>query len=537
MRDTPSTHELADALVETIIARYELTADRLGGLHLPPTYAGHPVDSTAHCVTAWTLSGLAELGVDTIAGHDVRTAALHALEHADPSMEGFGSWWYAEALDRLGGLAVVADPDRAIATIRSPELAATITGPDNYYPSNWTFVVTRGLAGIERLTGERPPEMDDWVARCRGFLASESTGWIDDYPPCAQFDIYTLEMYVMATAFLDEVADEWRTGMERVLDRLDHLAHPVGTVVWGRSTGMLAAAIALETAAYAAEHEVIGAGSPWFERARLAADVLVDDLPDGICGIHQYRTPMFYRGPEHRLNLTFDLGAKFVAAALALRAGPDVATQPDGPVFASTDTYVRYDGTEPAGIWGHRSDALSFVLPAQSGFCIDYAPAPRAPGVFEIPTSGHPAFLPFFHHPDGEQRFPADIPVAADHGPGELTLTHSGWAGPAQPSGAGTPGSRTARYRVEGTTLHIDEEITIGDDAIDHVVILVPETRDRPLAVTATGDRIEQLRIDTAGLAEWRSFWGELPVVHQLIVPLTEGRASFAWSVDTASVG
>lgn len=63
MRDTPSTHELADALVETIIARYELTADRLGGLHLPPTYAGHPVDSTAHCVTAWTLSGLAEFGL------------------------------------------------------------------------------------------------------------------------------------------------------------------------------------------------------------------------------------------------------------------------------------------------------------------------------------------------------------------------------------------------------------------------------------------------------------------------------------------
>ena len=29
MRDNPSTHELADALVETIIARYELTADRL----------------------------------------------------------------------------------------------------------------------------------------------------------------------------------------------------------------------------------------------------------------------------------------------------------------------------------------------------------------------------------------------------------------------------------------------------------------------------------------------------------------------------
>ena len=357
MRPTTTSHELAGALIETAVERLELTARNLPGLRLPTTYAGHLVDSSSRCIQAWTLSALAEFGVDRIGGADIREAA------------GCG-----------------------------------------------------------------------------------------------------------------------------------------------------------------AAHGMIGPGSPWFERAQLAADVILSDLPEGVCGIHKLRTPMFYRGPANRLNLTFDLIAKLTATATGLRKGPDVDTTPSAPVFAPTDTFVRYGASGPAGIWGYRDKDLQFVLPAQSGFCIDYCPAPRSPGLFEIPTSGHPCFMPLIHGPEGEQRFPAGIPVDVDHRPGELTMTHSGWAAPSHPSGTGTPGRRRARYRVEGGAIHVEEDLVVDDPTIGEVVLLIPETSGCPLTVAAAGDGIEHLRIDTSGIAEWRSFWGEIPLVHQFRVPLHDGAAVFHWS-------
>lgn len=132
MRPTTTSHELAGALIETAVERLELTARNLPGLRLPTTYAGHLVDSSSRCIQAWTLSALAEFGVDRIGGADIREVALDALEAVEPTTEGFGSWWYAEALHRLGGLDVISDADRAIETIRSPGISDTITSPNNY---------------------------------------------------------------------------------------------------------------------------------------------------------------------------------------------------------------------------------------------------------------------------------------------------------------------------------------------------------------------------------------------------------------------
>jgi glycosyltransferase involved in cell wall biosynthesis len=91
-------------------------------------------------------------------------------------------------------------------------------------------------------------------------------------------------------------------------------------------------------------------------------------------------------------------------------------------------------------------------------------------------------------------------------------------------------GRRRVRFRVEGRTLRAEEELHF--DEMPHAVALqVAETRGRPLRVDFACPAPHRASVvDTDGLAEYRSFWAELPRVHQ--VDVEPARAvRLAWSV------
>jgi hypothetical protein len=108
-------------------------------------------------------------------------------------------------------------------------------------------------------------------------------------------------------------------------------------------------------------------------------------------------------------------------------------------------------------------------------------------------------------------------------GDGTLLVEYRGWknvgADPAQEATVG--GGRVARYRVEGRSLVVEEELTLDAEPrrIDALSLQVPEVARRPLRVDFEADAPHRVdRVDVDGLAEYRSFWSELPTVHQLDV-------------------
>ena len=111
---------------------------------------------------------------------------------------------------------------------------------------------------------------------------------------------------------------------------------------------------------------------------------------------------------------------------------------------------------------------------------------------------------------DGTARVPAALPTGLTHRPGGVTVEHTGWARPGRLlDDDGTTGHRRATYRVSGRTLTVTEDLAVDDPAVTEITISIPEAADRALDVT--GDRGVHRVVDTAGIAEWRSFWGELP--------------------------
>ena len=119
------------------------------------------------------------------------------------------------------------------------------------------------------------------------------------------------------------------------------------------------------------------------------------------------------------------------------------------------------------------------------------------------------------------------MPVALEHRAGELVATYDGLVESAR-IGAGVGRrldcERTVRHRVDGRSLHVEEHLRFPDRLPDAVAVAVPEAAGRPLVVEWTCTMAHAVNVvDTAGIREWRSFWGELPRVHELdLEPATE---------------
>ena len=178
------------------------------------------------------------------------------------------------------------------------------------------MVATRILSEEEKLTGTRPAALDEFIDRTAALMSRTGSGWVNDmFDPLMHFDMYTPDMYIFAEPIQDEIGEVWSTGFRAVIADLDHLVQPDGTIVWGRSSGLLALAMTIEIAGYGARHGLLEEPTPWIDRARIAALRLGALLPDGLNAAHQNRMTMSYRGPARRLQMGFDLVDKVAAAS------------------------------------------------------------------------------------------------------------------------------------------------------------------------------------------------------------------------------
>ena len=532
---------LADRLVAATaekLAEFEQTT--APGLELPRLYAGHAVldDTTADLL--YVLGLLIDCGVEEVGGCDLRTRIPPLVASLDPAtVEAFASYRVGETVLRIGGLdAMPAELHQTVLdAVHSPGIIERLADTDAI-PPNFAVVASRCLRALARLRdGDEPQELPELLDRVRSMFTS-ATGWLNDgMGAWVHYDIYTPDMYLFAEPLADELGPGWASGLSKVLVDLDEVAQPGGAIVWGRSIGALGMAITIELAAIAAGRDLDAPQDRWLARADDTLDDLLEWFPNGVIAAHQHRAPMFYRGPARRLQMTLDIYGKLLLSALELRRRPEVASAPPGDAYLPAERFISFDDSQRATVWSYRSTSLSFALPTVFGFSADYAPSPRGPGLFEQPTSGHPVMLPVITPMGRDDRtgtssaplVPAGLPVSVEHTPGAVTITHEGWA-PAGSDELVVAGSRTATYRADGRSLVVSERLRIDDPESlpGPLTLTVAEPAGRPLDVEVDAARLHT--IDTEGIAEWRSFWGELPRVYQAEFE-SAATMDFTWKV------
>jgi hypothetical protein len=505
------------------------------GLVLPATLGGHRVDADAHADLVFTLGLLREAGVARVGDLVVDDVLRDRLAATDPDRtHTFFSYRIAETAARLGGLDAL-DPatrDVVVAAADSSEWIPLLD--QGVLPRNYAVVLARcELARAALGLDVDPAVVDGLVERVAALLGEHPDGWLDDSNTGrGQVDMYTVDAYLFAEPFAGRLGEVWDRGLASAARLVAAVASPGGAALpWGRSIGALAVCHSAELSALLLRRGATGAGGAagggveadaerWWALARAAADGAGRWFDGGLVVAHKRRAPFRYRGPFRRLQMTLDCLGKLVAAALDLRragAEPDPAPAP-AAAFPTGDEWLGFgDGL---GVWARRDPRLSFALPVVGGPGADYAPAPRHPGTFDVPTDQPLAcFVPLAWR-GGTRYAPGGPAAAVAHRPGGLDLDHDGFSSPSAPLGDAPeflPGRRRARYRVEGRTLVVDEDLAFADRPPGALALLVPEAPGRPLHVTAEGPAGTRVTtVDVDGLAEWRSVDGELRAVHQV---------------------
>jgi glycosyltransferase involved in cell wall biosynthesis len=537
---------LADRIREFVVSCLNgLEAAHLPGLRLPRVFAGHEVGADTRADLVFTLGLLAAGGTGSVAGIPIEQALRTVVRETDGRRtETFGSYRLAETVARYGRF----EDNRLLAPLTPAQRAQIAEGCDSRHilakpeaglSPNYTAVITRCEAGRAALG--LPVDtvlLDELVERTRALLTAHEGGFLDDSAQRAgHFDIYSADIYIFTEAFADRLGEAWRCGAVNALDLVDRVCARNGAAFgWGRSTGALSICLTIELAGLAVRHRLLDeeGTAAWVARAERAFESLRPWFADGLITAHQHRSTYGYRGPHRRLQMTLDTLGKLADAANALDGwAGDAAKREPGPA-ADRDEIVWFDAANRAGVWTYRSPALAFVVPMVGSTVTDYLAAPRNPGLFEVPVdSGLVTGVPVAYQ--GGRRFaPAELPASVTKLPEGLELEHDGWpeAGPRDVPRDREPlaGRRRARYRVDGRTLRVSEELSF-DVPPAALALQVAETAGRPLRVefqARENDRATS--IDTSGIAEYRSFWAELPRVHQIdLEPGTHVR--FDWSV------
>ena len=189
------------------------------------------------------------------------------------------------------------------------------------------------------------------------------------------------------------------------------------------------------------------------------------------------------------------------------------------------DDWVPFDD-RGAGAWIVRTPHVAFTLPVTGSTVNDYLPSPHQPGRLEVPVQNPlPCGVPVLWR--GERQFTSGgLPRAVDHGDHALTLGYTDFPRTARfeaddkPSVAGT---RQVEWTVEGRSL-VAHERWHFDEVPDALAWQWAERSDTPVSLRVecrTGHRVDT--VDVGGLKEWRSFWSELPRVHQVdFAPATD---------------
>ncbi|NNE73207.1 MAG: glycosyltransferase [Acidimicrobiales bacterium] len=547
----PSTSgDLADRLVGFVsLKMLELIEHHAPNLQLPGMFAGHPVLDDTVSDLVYVLGLLIECGVDQLADADGRPIplaprALELISGVDAAaVEGFYSYRVGETVLRLGGLDAV-DPllhEHVLQAVDSPNVRERLTNAPETIPPNFAVVATRCLMADARLRQQEPgPELGVFLERVRGMFTQQPNGWVNDQiGDSTHYDIYTPDMYLFAEPLTESLGSVWTDGFTKVLADLDLLVQPGGTICWGRSIGALGMAITIELAATATGRQLTPDADRWLQRAAETLDDLAEWFPNGVIAAHQHRAPMFYRGTPRRLQMTLDIYGKLLLAALELRRAPDVLTGHPTEAWPTVDTHIVFDAAANAGVWTHQQPGLTFAVPTLLGWSSDYATSPRGPGLFEQPTSGHPVFQPvispthaeYISGASADPLIAAGLPTRVEHAADAFTVEWERWGpvGAARTDERTTGGSRRVNFRVDGRSLVVEETLEFEQPPPGPVSITIPERAERPLDITS--DEATFTAVDTSGVAEWRSFWGELPRVHQAELPVVGGQAAITYRV------
>lgn len=544
MQGTTTAGALAARLTQFTINTLE-AAERshLPGWRIPRTFAGHLVGADVRADICFTIHHLAVAGVAEIGGEpvDVVLSRLLAEVHG-PSTHTFFSYRLAETLLRCGPFA--GNPLLAgFSDAQVDQVAKAVDSSDwlelldaKVLPRNYAGVLSRCELGRVQLgLVTDTARLDDLVARVGRVLGGNPKRALDDSNDrIGRYDIYTADVWLFTEPLADRIGPLWDDGIAKALELVLKVGSRDGSAVaWGRSTGHLAAALSLELAAFAlAEGRANGLERVWLRRAADAAETLMDGFDaDGVTTAHVNRSQDSYRGPERRLQLTFDLLGKIAWAAGALaKVTPGLTPAPAAEAYPYADQWIGFEDDRPAGVWAHRSPGADFVVPFVGTTRSHYLPAPFQPGTFEVPVDRDlPTWTPLVVH--GLKRYTAGgLPASLEHEPGKVTAHWDGFPVSGRGLDGDDPGpalhaTRTAELSVEGRTLVLRDHLTF-ERPPKAVSLAIAETEARQLRVEWQTEH-EHLSTVVAvrGLSEWRSSWSGLGAVHQLdLTPATELR-------------
>jgi glycosyltransferase involved in cell wall biosynthesis len=517
------------------------------GWRIPIVFGGHQIGPDVQADIAFTLKFLYELGVQQISGLsvvEVITTVLRSIDDKRPSP--FGSYRIAETLacfgtfDRNDILAnwPVSDREKLAAACDTRE--AIIEFKAGKLSQNYSAVLARSELARSSLglISHDDSVLDSLLRRTAEIMSANPTGYLDDsLTGNARYDIYLADLYLFSEPFADRLGVIWDRGARSAISLVEHTVTGDGTAFpWGRSSGALATCMTIELGALALRNQLASNPAQWLTFVQTAfTNVSKWFSETGVISAHQYRSTYRYRDIHRLLQMTFDCLGKLAWSAVALKAAaPSIADEaaPFEIAFPEQDELIWFDEKRKAGVWCYRSRGLSFVLPIVGSTLNDYLPVPHYPGLFEVPVETDlPTGIPFAF--DGVTRFvPGNLPIEVIKFNGGLRLRYDGYSRSAQweapDSMPRLSGNRTVTYEVNGRTLNVDEYLRF-DKRPDAVALQIAETMHRPLAVEFNcPTRHAATKIETKGLREYRSFWAELPLAHQLdIDPIEAVRFSF----------
>jgi hypothetical protein len=536
---------LATTLSSFVVAHLETFVERHApGFVLPSSYAGYPTGPDVRADLVFTLSQLHECGVHRVADTEVEHAISTVLRPLDGSKtHTFFSYRVAETLLRFGpfddnALLEGLDNKQRANLASACDSTSWIGLLDDGLPANYAAVLAR--CEVARRSLGLPVDdvvLESLLDRTRRLISTNESGFIDDSEGAdgARYDIYSADVYLFTEPFATALDPAWTHGARNVLQLVRAVAATNGAAVtWGRSLGVLAVCHTIELTALALERGLTDEVDEWLALGRRASDKLPDWTDGAVVTAHRGRAQDHYRGPDRWLQLTFDCLGKLAWAACHLgrleTLGAAPVTSAADP-FVARDEIIVFSEDQHAGVWTYRSPASAFVVPFVGTAWADYLPAPRNPGLYEVPVDAPlPMAVPVVTTSAG--RFvAAGAPVSLEHVGSGVDATWDGLPPltPRQPTPP-APGRRTTRFRIDGHVFRAHEALEF-DHSPETVSLQIAETRGRPLRVDVESEVDHRVDvIDTDGLAVFRSFWSELPRLHQ--IDLTPApRMEFTWSV------
>lgn len=527
------------ALGESLVAFTVNTLTTLATQHfpqwrIPNTFAGHRVDADVRADLLYTLTHLAAGGVTHIAGEPVDDVIARQLARVDGrNTHTFFSYRVAETLLRRGPfgdnplLEQCTDEQREQVAIACDsrdwiELLDADVLPRNYAAVLSRCELTRHDLGLV----DSSETLDNLVGRLVSLLTENPLGYLDDSNDrSGRYDIYTADLWLFCEPLAARIGPRWQDGARTALALVDTVAGPDGAAIpWGRSTGVLAAALTVELAALAQRPDLRGDRAPaWIRRGidsfRSTRARFADD---GVVDAHQSRNQDAYRGPARRLQLTLDVLGKLAWAGATLRDAPRVEVASHGETYRPTDVLVSFGADTTAAVWVHANPARRVVVPFVGVTRSHYLPGVHDPGTFESPVDNDQVAWTPLVVSRGRRATTGELPVGITSGPESvraewhaLAVTGRGLDGAVPEPVAGSCASTVA---VEGRTVVVEHDLRV-DDRVEAIGLQIPETARAPLHVELTADSPHATtRIDVSGIAEWSSPYSGLTAVHQLDV-------------------